>query len=181
MISNIIELFDKSIIDNGLVILPFVYRLVIDTGLVILLLLSTLIGNILVANFWIGLIGLQSLSFGAMKRISFFGTILMAIPSFLPVVMSSYIYGCIACAANKEFNYSDVMLVSIFCFLGMFTIMRGAEILGDLEMSGNVNQTDYSHLCSLLERIDESLTPAIIITLLMMSGLIFSCYFNNIN
>ena len=176
MISNNIELFDRSIIYNALVILPAMYRLVIDTGLVILLLLSTLIGNILVANFWIGLIGLQSLSFGAMKRISFFGTMFMAAPSFLPVVMSSYIYGRIAYAANKEFNYSDVSLVSACCFLGMFIIMGGDRILGDLEMSDNGD-----NLCVLWERIDESLTPSIIITLLMMSGLIFSCYFNNLN
>jgi hypothetical protein len=156
------------------------YRFVIDAGLVVMLLFSTLIGNMLVSNCWKGLVGLHLLSFGAVQRISIEATIMMVVPSFLPVAISSYIYGFIVCVVNKEFNYSDIILVSICCFLGMFSIMGGGEIPGDLEVQDKYREQGYtSNLW--WERIDESLTPAVIITLLIMSGLILSCYFNGLN
>jgi hypothetical protein len=156
------------------------YRFVIDAGLVILLLFSTLIGNMLVSNCWKGLVGLHLLSFGAMKRISVEATIMMVAPSFLPVAISSYIYGYIVCVVNQKFNYSDIALVSVCFFLGMFSIMGGGKIPGDLEVQDKYKEQGYTSTLW-WERIDESLTPAVIITLLIMSGLTLSCYFNGLN
>jgi hypothetical protein len=156
------------------------YRFVIDAGLVILLLFSTLIGNMLVSNCWKGLVGLHLLSFGAMKRISVEATIMIVAPSFLPVAISSYIYGYIVCVVNQKFNYSDIALVSVCCFLGMFSIMGGGKIPGDLEVQDKYKEQGYTSTLW-WERIDESLTPAVIITLLIMSGLTLSCYFNGLN
>ncbi len=154
--------------------------LVIDAGLVIFLLLSTIIGNFIVSNFWRGLIGLQSLSFSTMNTIGIYGVIFMVIPSFSPVIISSYFYGNIAYAINHKFDYSDIILVSTCCFLGMFIIMGGDRILGDLEnMDRSGNMEYYHHLYLWWQRLDESLTPAVIITLLIMSGLLISFHFND--
>ncbi len=175
--------FDRSAIDSGLLMLPLFYRLVIDIGLVVLLLLSTAIGSLIVSNFWKGLVGLHSLSFETMKLIGIFGVVMMVVPSFLPVFISSYFYGYIVCNINHKFNCLDVIFVSACCFLGMFTIMDGAGILEDLNTEAEYRELGYTkHTYQLWwERIDKSLTPAAIITLLTMSGLILSCYFNNLN
>ena len=108
------------------------HRLVIDTGLILVLLLSTIVGDIIVSFTWIGLLGLpmslKSLSFGL-------DTIFIGIPSFCPVIISSYFYGNIAYNINHEFDYLDISLVTVCCFLGMFIIMGGGEISEDLKMS----------------------------------------------
>jgi hypothetical protein len=136
------------------------YRLGLDTGLVILILSSIIIGSLLISNFWIGLIGLQSLSVVSIKTLGFFAVIFMVIPSFFPVFISSYLYGNLAHNLNHEFNYADTALVSAFCFFGIFVFMGRDTISWEIES------------------IDTSLTPAVIITLLVMSGLILSCYLN---
>jgi hypothetical protein len=62
----------------------------------------------------------------------------------------------------------------------MFIFMGGLRILEDWEKSEKAKQQGWTyHLW--WERIDESLTPAVIITLFIMSGLIISCYFNGLN
>jgi hypothetical protein len=153
------------------------YRLVIDTGLILFILLSTIIGNIMVSFAWIEILGLpislKSLSFGL-------GTIFIGIPSFCPVIISSYIYGNIAYNINHKFDYLDISLVAVCCFLGMFTIMGGGEISGDLKKSEESRKQGWTYQLW-WERIDESLTPAVVITLLIVSGLIISCYFNGLS
>ena len=158
------------------------YRLVIDGGLVVILLLSTVIGGILVSTFWRGLVGLQSLSLSWMKNVGFFCTISMVVPSFSPVFISSYFYINIIYVFNHEFNYLDITLVSFLCFLGTFTFMGGDTVLDELEILGrDEKQEYYQQLWSKIELIDRSLTPVIIITSLITSGSITSCYFNSLN
>jgi hypothetical protein len=151
------------------------YRLAIDAGLVTLLMLSTIICNIIVSFIWIELaslpISLKSLSFGLGI------TILIGTPSFLPVIVSSYFCGNIAYSINHEFNYLDTFLISAFCFICMFIFMGGLRISEDMQRSEEARKQGWTHY-SWWERIDESLTPAVIITLLVLSGLILSCYFN---
>jgi hypothetical protein len=96
------------------------------------------------------------------------------------VIISSYIYGNIAYNINHKFDYLDISLVAVCCFLGMFTIMGGSEISGDLEKSKESRKQGWTYQLW-WERIDESLTPAVVITLLIVSGLIISCYFNGLN
>lgn len=136
------------------------YRLGLDTGLVILILSSIIIGSLLISNFWIGLIGLQSLSVVSIKTLGFFAVMFMVVPSFCLVFISSYLYGNIAHNLNHKFSYLDAALVSICCFSSMFFYIGRDTFSWDIES------------------IDKSLTPAIIITLLVMSGLILSCYLN---
>jgi hypothetical protein len=136
------------------------YRLGLDTGLVILIMSSIIFGSLLISNFWIGLIGLQSLSFASIKTLGFFAILFMVVPSFCPVFISSYLYGNIAHKLNHEFSYSDAALVSTCCFLSIFIFIGRDTFSSDIES------------------IDKSLTPAVIITLLVMSGLILSCYLN---
>jgi hypothetical protein len=136
------------------------YRLGLDTGLVILILSSIIISSLLISNFWIGLIGLQSLSVLSIKTLGFFVVIFMVVPSFCPVFISSYLYGNTAHKFNHDFSYSDAALVSTCCFFSIFIFMGRNTISWEIES------------------IDKSLTPAVIITLLVMSGLILSCYLN---
>lgn len=117
-----------------------------------------------------------------MKNVGFFGTISMVTPSFSPVFISSYFYTNIIYVFNHEFNYLDITLVSFLCFLGTFTFMRGDTILDELEVLGkDEKQQYYQQLWSKIELIDRSLTPAIIITSLIASGLLTSYYFNSLN
>jgi hypothetical protein len=118
-------------------------------------------------------ISLKSLSFGL-------GTIFIGIPSFCPVIITSYFCGNVAYNINHEFNYSDTILISVFCFFCMFIVMGGLRISEDLQISEEYRKQGCTHY-SWEERVDESLTPAVIITLLIMSGLILSCYFNGLN
>ena len=136
------------------------YRLGLDTGLVILILSSILIGSLLISNFWIGLIGLQSLSVVSIKTLGLFAVMFMVVPSFCPVLISSYLYGNIAHNLNHEFSYLDAALVSICCFFSIFIFIGRDTFSWDIES------------------IDKSLTPAVIITLLVISGLILSCHLN---
>jgi hypothetical protein len=149
------------------------YRLAIDAGLVIFLMLSTIIGNIVVSCTWVLIIrmplGLQSLSF---HSIGLLNIIFIGIPSFSPVMFTSYFGGNIAYNITHDFNYLDTTLISSSCFICMFIIMEGLKISEDLQM--------WSHY-SWWERIDQSLTPAAIVTLFITSGLILSCYFNGLN
>jgi hypothetical protein len=148
------------------------YRLAIDAGLVIFLILSTIVGEIIVSFIWIELIGLsiglKSLSFGL-------GNIFIGLPSFCPVIASSYFCGNIGYNINHEFNYLDTILISALCLICMFIVMGGLRISEDLEIQEEYRKQGWTYQLW-WERIDESLTPAVIITLLVMSGLILSCY-----
>jgi hypothetical protein len=149
------------------------YRLAIDAGLIIFLMLSTIIGNIVVSYTWVLIIrmplGLQSLSF---HSIGLLNTIFIGITSFSPVIFTSYFCGNIAHNITHEFKYLDAILISASCFVCMFIIMEGLKITEDMQM--------WSHY-SWWERIDQSLTPAAIVTLFITLGLIISCYFNGLN
>ena len=81
---------------------------------------------------------------------------------------------------NHEFNYLDVTLILISCFACMFVVMGGLRIPEDLEKSEEYRKQGLTHYLW-WERIDQSLTPAVIITLLIMPGLILSCHFNSLN
>ena len=157
------------------------YRLAIDAGLVILLMLSTIIGNIIVSYTWIVItgmpLGLKSLSF---HLVGLLGIIFIGILSFCPVIATSYFYGNVAYNINREFNYLDTVLISASCFICMFIVMGGLKISEDLKMSEEYRKQGWTHQLW-WERTDESLTPAVIITLFIMSGLILSCYFNGLN
>jgi hypothetical protein len=157
------------------------YRLAIDAGLVIFLVLSTIIGNILVCYASISImgisLGLKSLPF---HLTGFVGIVFIGIPFFCPVIATSYFCGNIAYNINYEFNYSDVISISASCFFCMFVFMGGLKILEDLEKSEESRKQGWTYQLW-WERIDESLTPAVIITLFIMSGLILSCYFNGLN
>jgi hypothetical protein len=161
-------------------IMDLFHRLLIDAGFVIFLILSVIIGDVIVSCLWMGIIGLpirlQSLSFHLMGL----GAVFIGIPLFSPVIANSYFCGNIAYNIDREFNYLDTLLISIFCFICMFIIMGGLRISEDLEISEEYRKQGHTHYLR-WERIDESVTPAAIVTLLIMSGLILSCYFNNLN
>jgi hypothetical protein len=156
------------------------YRLAIDAGLVIFLILSIIIGNLIVSYILIGIAGLplslKSLSFSIVGlSLIFIG----AIP-FSPVIVTSYFCGDIAQALNHEFNYLDVTLILISCFACMFVVMGGLRIPEDLKRSEEARKQGWTYYLW-WETIDQSLTPAVIITLLIMPGLILSCHFNGLN
>ena len=117
------------------------YRLAIDAGLVIFLMLSTIIGNIIVSIIWMGILGLpirlESLAFSLMG----FSLFLIGVPSFSPLIATSYFCGNIAYNINHEFNYLDIIFILISCFIYIFIIMRGLEISEDLESLENSELT----------------------------------------
>jgi hypothetical protein len=167
-------------VDN---IMESFYRLAIDAGLVIFLMLSTIIGNIIVSIIWMEIVGLpirlESLAFSLMG----FSLFLIGVPSFSPLIATSYFGGNIAYNINHEFNYLDILFILIPCFIYIFIFMRGLGISEDLE---SLENSEFYRERGLTHRrwwgrIDESLSPAVIITLLIMSGLILSCYFNGSN